>query len=173
MPKRNMLERLALPMFIVGVLAMVASATVSLSATANATSPVEYKKVTLTYLSSGYSANDSGCGSAQDIYSSSSWNEPSFRARYSNGSNSEKTFLCTATFYMVTDLTLPTPQPIPTVTVIYQPTSSPSPSPRPTIYPTRNPKPAPTPTFSPRPTPVPMPTWWIRPKPTPSKSPRP
>jgi len=171
MPKRNMLERLALPMFIVGVLAMVASATVSLSAKANATSPVEYKKVTLTYLSSGYSANDSGCGSAQDIYSSNSWNEPSIRARYSSGSNSDKTFLCTATFYMVSDVKMPTPQPIPTVTVIYPPTASPSP--RPTVYPTRSPKPTPWPTFSPRPTPVPMPTWWIRPKPTPSKSPRP
>jgi hypothetical protein len=171
MPKRNMLERLALPMFIVGVLAMVASATVSLSATANATSPVEYKKVTLTYLSSGYSANDSGCGSAQDIYSSNSWNNPSFRARYSSGSNSDKTFLCTATFYMVSDVKIPTPQPIPTVTVIYQPTSSPSP--RPTVYPSQSPKPTPWPTFTHRPTPVPMPTWWIRPKPTPSKSPRP
>jgi len=48
MANRNMLERLALPMFVVGVLAMVASATVSLSATATATSPVEYKRVTLT-----------------------------------------------------------------------------------------------------------------------------
>lgn len=171
MSNRNMIERLALPMFIVGVLAMVASATVSLSATANATSPVEYKKVTLTYLSSGYSANDSGCGAAQAIYSSNSWNEPSFRARYSSGSNNEKTFLCTATFFMVSDVKMPTPQPIPTVTVIYQQTSSPTP--RPTVSPTNGPKPTSWPTYSPTPRPVPMPTWWVRPKPTPSKSPRP
>ena len=171
MTNRNMLERLAMPMFIVGVLAMVASATVSISATAQASSPVEYKRVTLTYLSSGYSPSDSTCGGVSDMYSSASTSYPSFRAKYSNGSSSDKTFLCTATFYMVSDVKIPSPQPMPTITVSYRP--SPVQSPEPIVYPTKAPKPSPKPTFSPNPTPVPMPTWWIKPKPTPSKSPRP
>ena len=171
MANRNMLERLALPMFIVGVLAMVASATVSLSATATANSPVEYKRVTLTYLTSGYSNSDSSCGGVTSMYSSAGTNYPSFRAKYSNSSSGDKTFLCTATFYMVSDVTIPSPQPMPTITVSYRPT--PGQSTEPTVSPTKSPKPTPRPTFSPISTPTPMPTWWIRPKPTPSKSTRP
>jgi hypothetical protein len=178
MSKRSNLERLALPMFISGILAMLASAFISLGATASASSPVEYKKVTLSYLSSGYSANDSSCGSAQDYYGS--WSMPSFRAKYSYGnSNNEKTFLCTSTFYVVSDVQIPTPKPVPTVTIIYRPTSEPTPTqtyrptPRPTNYPT------PVPTFTPRPTyrpiftPTPRPTMPIWPTTAPTRAPRP
>jgi hypothetical protein len=176
MAKKSMIERLALPMFICGVIAMVSSATISLGASANASSPLELKRVTLTYLSSGYSANDSGCGSAQDIYTSNR-TDASFRARSMGNSNNDKTFECTATFYMVTNVTIPNPKPVPTVTVIYKP--QPSNSPTPTQYPTRYPTPKPTVTRTPNPqptiapTPVTRPNWWQRPTPTPTKQPRP
>jgi hypothetical protein len=176
MAKKSMIERLALPMFICGVLAMASSATISLGASANASSPLELKKVTLTYLSNGYSANDSGCGSAQDVYSSNRTGA-SFNARNMGNSSSYKTFECTATFYMVTNVTIPTPKPAPTVTVIYkpQPVITAAPTPNPTIHPT--PKPTATRTPNPRPTiaptPVNKPNWWQRPAPTPTKQPRP
>ena len=160
MSKQNMIEKLALPMFITGVLAMVASATVSVSATAVAANPVEYRKVTLNYLSSGYSASDGNCGSYQDIYSSSSWNNPSFRARSISSSSQDKQFVCSVTLYVVSDVEIPTPKPVPTVTVIYQP----EPTTRPTVRPT--------PTQSATITPKPRPTWWILATPTPTKTPR-
>jgi hypothetical protein len=176
MAKKSMIERLALPMFIFGIIAMVSSATISLGTSANATSPLELKRVTLTYLSTGYSANDSGCGSAQDIYTTNR-TDASFRARSLGNSNSDKTFECTATFYMVTNVSIPTPKPVPTVTIIYKP--QPSSSPTRTQYPTRYPTPTPTATRTPNPrptiapTPVTRPNWWQRPSPTPSKQPRP
>jgi hypothetical protein len=176
MLKKSMIERLALPMFICGVIAMVSSATISLGASANASSPLELKRVTLTYLSSGYSANDSGCGSAQDIYTSNR-TDASFRARSIGDSNNDKTFECTATFYMVTNVNMPNPKPAPTVTVIYKP--QPSNTPVPTTYPTRYPTPTPTATRTPKPyptvapSPVTRPNWWQRPAPTPTKQPRP
>ena len=178
MATRSTTERLALPMFVSGVIAMVASAGISLGTAASANSPIEYKKVTLTYLSSGYSANDSGCGSAQDMYSSSR-SSASFRARNLGNSSSDKTFECTATFYMVTNVTLPNPRPAPTVTVIYKPqpvteprpTTSPRPTGTPRPQPTATNRPFPRPSF--KPTPVPQPNWWLRPTPTPSKTPRP
>jgi hypothetical protein len=167
MSNRSTFEKLALPMFISGIIAMVASAFISLGATASATSPVQYKKITLTYLSSGYSSSDSGCGSAQDYYGS--WSMPSFRAKYSSNSNSnnDKTFLCTATLYVVDDVEIPTPQPVPTVTVIYRPTKTPKSTPTPT-YTSR-----PIHTFKPIFTPSPRPTFPIRPTLTPTKAPRP
>jgi hypothetical protein len=180
MRKRSSFETLAVPMFVSGILAMLASAFISLGATASATSPVQHKKITLTYLSSGYSANDGGCGSAQDHYSS--WNMTSFRAKYSSGnsSNNDKTFLCTATFYVVDDVQIPTPEPVPTVTIIYRPTSQPTPTYSPTTRPTRTPRPTPTPTRTSRPnptftpifTPSPRPTFPIRPTLTPTRAPR-
>lgn len=161
MAKSSMIEKLALPMFISGVLAMMASASVSLSATANASSPVQYRKVTLNYLSSGYSASDSNCGSYQDIYSSSSWSSPSFRAKSPSRSNSEEQFVCSVTLFVVSDVKIPTPKPVPTVTVIYRP----EPTERPTVRPT--------PTQKPSISPKPRPTWWNQPTPTPNKTPRP
>ena len=172
MAAKSMIERLALPMFVCGIIAMVSSAGISLGAAANASSPIEYKKVTLTYLSTGYSTSDSGCGSSQDLYSASR-SSSSFRARNLSNSSSDKTFECTATFYMVTNVTIPTPKPVPTVTIIHkpQPTSVPRPTKtsRPTPTPTRTSFPVPT--FEP--TPVPRPNWWQRPAPTPTKAPRP
>ena len=172
MATKSMIERLALPMFVCGIIAMVSSAGISLGAAANASSPIEYKKVTLTYLSTGYSTSDSGCGSSQDLYSASR-SSSSFRARNLSNSSSDKTFECTATFYMVTNVTIPTPKPVPTVTIIHkpQPTSVPRPTKtsRPTPTPTRTSFPVPT--FEP--TPGPRPKWWQRPVPTPSKTPRP
>lgn len=175
MANKSMVERLALPMFVCGILGMLASASISLGAAATAFSPIEYKKVTMTYLSSGYSANDSGCGSAQDLYSASR-SSASFRARNLSSTSSDKTFECTATFYVVTNVTIPTPKAVPTVTVIYKP--QPGFTPRPTDSPTRpNPtptstnRPNPAPTFAP--TPMPRPNWWLRPTPTPTKQPRP
>lgn len=161
MAKSSMIEKLALPMFISGVLAMLASATLSVSAAATASSPVQYRKVTLNYLSSGYSTSDSNCGSSQETYSSSSWSSPSFRARSLSRSNSEEQFLCSVTLYVVSDVTIPSPKPVPTVTVIYRP----APSERPSMRPTPSRKP----TASPKPSP----TWWNRPTPTPIKTPRP
>jgi hypothetical protein len=159
-------------MFVCGIIAMVSSAGISLGAAANASSPIEYKKVTLTYLSTGYSTSDSGCGSSQDLYSASR-SSSSFRARNLSNFSSDKTFECTATFYMVTNVTIPTPKPVPTVTIIHkpQPTSVPRPTKtsRPTPTPTRTSFPVPT--FEP--TPVPRPNWWQRPAPTPTKVPRP
>lgn len=167
-----MIERLALPMFVCGIIAMVSSAGISLGAAANASSPIEYKKVTLTYLSTGYSTSDSGCGSSQDLYSASR-SSSSFRARNLSNSSSDRTFECTATFYMVTNVTIPTPKPVPTVTIIHKPQPVPVPRPtktsRPTPTPTRTSFPVPT--FEP--TPVPRPNWWQRPAPTPTKAPRP
>jgi hypothetical protein len=172
MATKSMIERLALPMFVCGIIAMISSAGISLGAAANASSPIEYKKVTLTYLSTGYSTSDSGCGSSQDLYSASR-SSSSFRARNLGNSSSDKTFECTATFYMVTNVTIPTPKPVPTVTIIHkpQPTSVPRPTKtsRPTPTPTRTSFPVPT--FEP--TPVPRPNWWQRPAPTPTKAPRP
>lgn len=172
MATKSMIERLALPMFVCGIIAMVSSAGISLGAAANASSPIEYKKVTLTYLSTGYSTSDSGCGSSQDLYSASR-SSSSFRARNLSNSSSDKTFECTATFYMVTNVTIPTPKPVPTVTIIHKPqptsipgptkTSRPAPSPTKTSFPV--------PTFEP--TPGPRPKWWQRPVPTPTKAPRP
>lgn len=172
MATKSMIERLALPMFVCGIIAMVSSAGISLGAAANASSPIEYKKVTLTYLSSGYSTSDSACGSSQDLYSASRSNS-SFRARNLSNASNDKTFECTATFYMVTNVTIPTPKPVPTVTIIHKP--QPSSIPRPTK--TSRPTPAPTRTSFPvpsfEPTPGPKPNWWQRPVPTPSKTPRP
>jgi hypothetical protein len=172
MATRSTTERLALPMFVSGIIAMVASAGISLGTAASANSPIEYKKVSLTYLSTGYSANDSGCGSAQDMYSASR-SSASFRARNLGNSSSDKTFECTATFYMVTNVSLPNPKPAPTVTVFYKPEEQVTPRP------TKTPRPQPTATNTPfprptiKPTPVPQPNWWLRPAPTPSKTPRP
>ena len=167
-----MIERLALPMFVCGIIAMVSSAGISLGAAANASSPIEYKKVTLTYLSSGYSTSDNYCGSTQDLYSTNR-SSSSFRARNLSNSSSDKTFECTATFYMVTNVTIPTPKPVPTVTIIHKP--QPTSIPRPTK--TSRPAPSPTKTFFPvptfEPTPGPRPKWWQRPVPTPTKAPRP
>jgi hypothetical protein len=97
MANKSMIERLALPMFVCGIIAMVASAGISLGAAANASSPIEYKKVTLTYLSSGYSTSDNYCGSTQDLYSANR-SSSSFRARNLSNSSNDKTFECTATF---------------------------------------------------------------------------
>lgn len=181
MSKRSSLEKLSVPMFVTGIITMLASAFISLGATASATSPVQYKKITLTYLSSGYSSSDSGCGSAQDYYGSR--NTPSFRAKYSSSSssNNDKTFLCTSTFYVVDDVQIPTPEPMPTVTIIYRPTSTPTPSYRPTSLPTSTPRPTPTPTHTARPIPsftpiftsTPRPTFPIRPTLSPTRAPRP
>ena len=161
MAKSSMIERLALPMFITGVLAMLASATITVSATANASSPVSYQKMTLNYVSSGYSASDSYCGSSQETYSSNSWNSASFRAKNLSSSSSEKQFLCSVTVYVVSDVEIPTPKPVPTVTVIYRP------------EPTQQPTIRPTPSKKPTATPKPRPTWWNQPTPTPIKTPRP
>lgn len=172
MATKSMIERLALPMFVCGIIAMVSSAGISLGSAANASSPIEYKKVTLTYLSTGYSTSDSGCGSSQDLYSASR-SSSSFRARNLSNSSSDKTFECTATFYMVTNVTIPTPKPVPTVTIIHKPQPVPVPRPTKTSRPTPTPSRTsfPVPTFEP--TPVPRPNWWQRPAPTPTKAPRP
>ena len=190
MAAKKMTERLALPMFVCGIIAMVSSAGVSLGASANATSPIEYEKVTMTYLSSGYSASDSTCGSTQDVYSSSS-KYSSFRSKNLRSSSNDEAFLCTATFYVVTNVTIPTPKPIPTITVIQSPQQTVTPKPTKTIYvtptasprptsspmPSKSPKPAPSASWTPRPTqtyfpsPKPKPSLFI-PAPTPTKSPK-
>jgi hypothetical protein len=173
----SMIERLALPMFICGVMAMVASATISLGTSASATNPIDFKKVTLSYLSSGYSNTGSSCGSVQDIYSGNSSNSSSFRSQNLSNSSNNKTFECTATFYVVSNVVIPTPEPIPTVTVIYSPQTDPTP--RPSSSPTRHPQPTPKATNPGRPAPYVSPTprnrpnWWQRPAPTPTKLPRP
>jgi hypothetical protein len=165
-------------MFVCGIIAMVSSAGISLGAAANASSPIEYKKVTLTYLSSGYSTSDSACGSAQDLYSSNR-SSSSFRARNLSNSSNDKTFECTATFYMVTNVTIPTPKPVPTVTIIHKPQPTSVPRPTQTNRPTQTSKPTPEPTRTSfpvptfEPTPGPRPNWWQRPVPTPTKAPRP
>jgi len=177
MKQSSMIERLALPMFVCGVMAMVASATISLGSAASATNPIDYKKVTLSYLSSGYSANDSACGYVQALYSGSSSNSSSFRSQSLGNSSQNKTFECTATFYVVSNVVIPTPKPIPTVTVIYSPQTDTTP--RPSNSPTRHPKPTPVatnpvrPTPNVSPTPINRPNWWQRPVPTPTKLPRP
>ena len=172
MATKSMIERLALPMFVCGIIAMVSSAGISLGAAANASSPIEYKKVTLTYLSSGYSTSDNYCGSTQDLYSANR-SSSSFRARNLSNSSSDKTFECTATFYVVTNVTIPTPKPVPTVTIIQKPQPIPVPRPPQTSRPTPSPTKTsfPVPTFEP--TPGPRPNWWQRPVPTPTKTPRP
>ena len=161
MAAKKMTERLALPMFVCGIIAMVSSAGVSLGASANATSPIEYEKVTMTYLSSGYSASDSTCGSTQDVYSGSS----------------DETFLCTSTFYVVTNVNIPTPKPIPTITVIQSPQQTVAPKPVKTIYvtPTASPRPTNSPKPSKSPKPTPSASWTPRPNPSyfPSPSPKP
>lgn len=180
MKNRSTIERLSLPMFVCGVIAMVASAGISLGTSANAASPVQYKKVTLNYLSTGYSTMDSACGMDQDVYSATMYGN-GFRARNMSTSSSDKTFRCTATFYMVTNVTLPSPKPIPTVTISYrpQPTGAPRPTRTPTSKPTGKPSKKPTPSpsatrpsypmpsFSPSPSQ--RPNWWQRPTPTPTK----
>ncbi len=172
MATKSVIERLALPMFVCGIIAMVSSAGLSLGAAANASSTIEYKKVTLTYLSTGYSTSDSGCGSSQDLYSASR-SSASFRAKGLRNSSFDKTFECTATFYIVTNVAIATPKPVPTVTIIQNP--QPVPVPKPTK--TSRPNPTPTRTLFPVPTfepsPVPRPIWWLRPVPTPTKTPRP
>jgi hypothetical protein len=190
MAAKKMTERLALPMFVCGIIAMVSSAGVSLGASATATSPVEYEKVTMTYLSSGYSASDSTCGSTSNVYYGSS-KYSSFRSKNLRTSGNDQAFLCTATFYVVTNVNIPTPKPIPTITVIQSPQQSATPRPTRTIYvtptatprptyeprPTKSPRPTPTATRSPRPTPsyfqspTPKPSLFI-PAPTPTKSPK-
>lgn len=178
MANKSMIERLALPMFVCGIIAMVSSAGISLGAAANASSPIEYKKVTLTYLSSGYSTSDNYCGSTQDLYSANR-SSSSFRARNLSNSSNDKTFECTATFYMVTNVTIPTPKPVPTVTIIHKPQPTSVPRPTLTPRPTQTSRPTPTPTRTSfpvptfEPTPGPRPNWWQRPVPTPSKAPRP
>ncbi|MEY3933836.1 MAG: hypothetical protein RLZZ606_435 [Actinomycetota bacterium] len=186
MATKKMTERLALPMFVCGIIAMVSSAGVSLGASANATSPIEYEKVTMTYLSSGFSASDSNCGSTQDVYYGSS-RYSSFRSKNMRNSGNDQTFLCTASFYVVTNVDIPTPKPVPTMTVIYSPEPSAKPRPTKTVYvtpsakprPTKSPKPSPSATQSPRPkpsyfispSPRPKPSLYI-PTPAPTKSPR-
>ena len=167
MVAKKMTERLALPMFVCGIIAMISSAGVSLGASATATSPIEYEKVTMTYLSSGYSASDSTCGSTQDVYSGSS-KYSSFRSKNLRTSGNAEAFLCTATFYVVTNVDIPTPKPIPTITVIQSPQQSATPRPTRTIYVT--PTSSPSPTYEPRPTnsPRPFPTSTGNPRPTPS-----
>jgi hypothetical protein len=165
MTKRSTIEKLAVPMFVSGILAMLGSTFISLGAAANATSPVQYKQVTMTYLSSGYNASDSNCGSAQSYYGYST--RDSFRAKYSNSSSNQKTFLCTATVYVVDEVTIPTPKPVPTVTVIYERPVRPTPTYTP--RPTGNPRPTPTYTPAPTFTPTPVPT--VAPRPTPSFTP--
>lgn len=173
MEKKSKIEKLAVPMFLAGLIGMLASASLSLGSAALARNPVEYKKVTLTYLSTGYSASDSSCGSYSDLYSASSFNDPTFRARSTSSSNSDKPFTCTVTLYVVTNVDLPTPKPAPTVTIIYK-TGAPSvPYVTPTVSPTIRPSHSPTPTATRTPTPTPQSTWWIRPTPIPTKSPRP
>jgi hypothetical protein len=184
MTAKKMTERLALPMFVCGIIAMVSSAGVSLGASATATSPIEYEKVTMTYLSSGYSASDSTCGSTQDVYSGSN-KYSSFRSKNLRTSSNDEAFLCTATFYVVTNVNIPTPKPIPTITVIQSPQQSATPRPTKTIYvtptaspkPTKSPKPGktqkptqkPYPSFFPSPTPKPS---LFIPAPSPTKSPK-
>jgi hypothetical protein len=167
MVAKKMTERLALPMFVCGIIAMISSAGVSLGASATAASPIEYEKVTMTYLSSGYSASDSTCGSTQDVYSGSS-KYSSFRSKNLRTSGNAEAFLCTATFYVVTNVDIPTPKPIPTITVIQSPQQSATPRPTRTIYVT--PTSSPSPTYEPRPTnsPRPFPTSTGNPRPTPS-----
>ncbi|MEY2815826.1 MAG: hypothetical protein RJA78_402 [Actinomycetota bacterium] len=169
MSKRSTIEKLAVPMFVSGILAMIGSAFISLGAAANATSPVQYKQVTITYLSSGYSASDSSCGSSQNYYGYST--RDSFRAKYSNSSSNQKTFLCTATVYVVDEVTIPTPKPVPTVTLIYEKPIHPTPTytPRPTGTPKPTNTPRPTPSYTPTQSPKPVPT--VTPRPTPSFTP--
>lgn len=175
MAAKKMTERLALPMFVCGIIAMVSSAGVSLGASANATSPIEYEKVTMTYLSSGYSASDSTCGSTQDVYSGSKYS--SFRSKRLRSSSSDETFLCTSTFYVVTNVNIPTPKPIPTITVIQSPQQTVAPKPVKTIYvtPTASPRPTNSPKPSKSPKPTPSASWTPRPNPSyfPSPSPKP
>ena len=168
MSKKSVLEKLALPMFATGTLAMILSASITVSATANASSPVEYKKVTISYLSSGYSSSSSGCGSYQDLYNSNSWNTPTFTARDLPSSNNQKFFTCQATIYVVTGVQMPTPSPVPTVTIIYK-TSPPTSNPRPTYTPGPTNTPRPTPSATPTRTPYPVPSWYYKPGPTPTK----
>jgi len=171
MSKRSTIEKLAVPMFVSGILAMVGSTFISLGAAANATSPVQYKQVTMTYLSSGYSSSDSNCGSSQNYYGYST--RDSFRSKYSSSSSNQKTFLCTATVYVVDEVTIPTPKPVPTVTVIYEKPIHPTPTytPRPTGTPKPTGTPRPTPTYTPTPTATPTPSPTFTPTPTPSYRP--
>ncbi len=161
MANQSKLEKLAVPMFIAGLLSMLFSAGMTVTNSAKASSPVEYKKVTLTYLTNGSYASDSFCGSSSNSYSSGSWNDPSFRSRSLSGYGSDKQILCTATLYVVTNVEIPTPKPVPTVTVIYRP----SPSATPTYHPTGHP----VPTYRPTATPTPLPTRWIHPTPLPTR----
>jgi len=162
MSKKSMLEKLALPMFATGIFAMVLAASISVTATANASAPVSYKKVTFNYLSTGYSGSSSSCGSYQESYGSSVWNTPSFSGRDYSAPLNQKFVSCQATLYVVTGVELPTPTPVPTVTVIYKNGSSPS-APRPTSTPTWSPtpdwSPTPVPTLQPTVRPNPVPTW--------------
>lgn len=167
MSKRSKIDKLAVPMFVSGLLAMLGSAFISLGAAASATSPVQYKKVTMTYLSSGYSSSDSTCGDTQSYYGYST--RDSFRAKSSSSSSNEKTFLCTATLYVVDEVTIPTPKPVPTVTVIYEQPVRPIPTHTP--RPSRTPKPTPTYSQTPTPTFTPTPIPTITPKPNPNFTP--
>jgi hypothetical protein len=164
MTKKHILEKLAFPMFAAGTLAMILAASISVSAAASASDPVTYKKVTLNYLSSGYSGNSSSCGNYQDSYGSSAWNTPSFSGRDSSNSLNQKQIMCQVTLYVVTGVQIPSPSPAPTVTVIYKsaPTSNPQPSR--TETPTSEPKPTPTPVI--RPTRIPI--WPFIPTPAPT-----
>lgn len=161
MSNKSMIEKLALPMFATGILAMIIAASISVSATAIASAPVSYKKVTLNYIASGYSGSSSSCGSYQDSYSSSVWNTPSFSARDSSNSLNQKLITCQATLYVVTGVELPKLTPMPTVTVIYK--NAPSSTPRPTS----TWAPTPIPTVQPTAKPIPVPTWLYVPTATP------
>ena len=164
MAKKSTIEKLALPMFFSGILAMLACTTLNLNAAAQATSPVQYKKVTLTYLAAGNYASESNCGSFSNLYGSTAFNDPTFRARNVSSSNNDGQITCTVTLYVVTNVEIPTPKPVPTVTVIYKPS--------PTTTPTNHPTTHPTPTTSPSKTPTPLPTWGTWPTPLPTKTPR-
>ncbi|NDC49095.1 MAG: hypothetical protein EBZ61_08480 [Micrococcales bacterium] len=164
MAKKSTLEKLALPMFFSGIMAMLACTTLNLNAPAQATSPVQYKKVTLTYLASGNYASESNCGSYSNLYSSSAFNDPTFRARTVSNYDKDGQITCSVTLYVVTNVEIPTPKPVPTVTVIYKNSPSATPTYRPTVRPT--------PTISPTKTPEPVPSWWSWPTPLPTKAPR-
>jgi len=164
MAKKSTIEKLALPMFFSGIMAMLACTTLNLNAAAQATSPVEYKKITLNYLASGNYASESSCGNSSNMYSSTAFNDPTFRARTISSYDKSGQITCSVTLYVVTGVDIPTPKPVPTVTVIYKPGLAPTPTYRPTVYPT--------PTFSPTKTPQPIPSWWTWPTPLPTKAPR-
>jgi hypothetical protein len=99
--KTNVIQRLALPMFISGLVAMLLAAAVMFTNPAFAAGAVGYKfqSVTLEYVSTGFIMNGSSCGSAG---SSSSISNPSFSVKAFGLKDNDKWGKCKVTLTVLT-----------------------------------------------------------------------